>query len=65
MIGCSPAIFHRSPRTNFDLIKAITDVGTGLVDLWEASPVRLDSNTPKADEIVGALFPENPLLCCG
>jgi hypothetical protein len=65
MIGCSPAIHHRSPQTNFDLIEAIADVGTGLVDLWEASPIRLDSNEPRADEIVNVLFPGNPFLCCG
>jgi hypothetical protein len=51
------------PR-NFELIEAVADTGNGLVDLWEASPVRLDSNEPKTDQIIDFLFPGNPLLCC-
>jgi hypothetical protein len=35
------------------------------VDLWEASPIRLDSNQARTDEIIDFLFPGNPLLCCG
>jgi hypothetical protein len=50
---------------NFDLIEAVAHAGKGLVDLWEASPVRLDSNTPNTEEIIDRLFPGNPLLCCG
>jgi hypothetical protein len=50
---------------NFALIGAVARTGNGLVDLWEASPVRLDSNEPNADEIIDLLFPGNPLLCCG
>ncbi len=50
---------------NFELIEAVAHTGNGLVDLWEASPVRLDSNKPKTDEIIDILFPDNPLLCCG
>jgi hypothetical protein len=49
----------------FDLIETVADAGKSLVDLWEASPVRLDSNEPNTDEIVDLLFPGNPLLCCG
>jgi hypothetical protein len=65
MIGCPSALVRHSPGTNFDLIGTVADEGSGLVDLWEASRVRLDSNTPRADEIVSVLFPGNPLLCCG
>lgn len=65
MIDCSPARLNFSPQTNFDLIETIGNAGTGLVDLWEASPVRLDSNEPRAHDIVGTLFTGNPLLCCG
>ncbi len=36
-----------------------------LVDLWEASPVRIDSNEPRTEEIIDVLFPGNPLLCVG
>jgi hypothetical protein len=49
----------------FELIEAVAHTGNGLVDLWEASPIRLDSNKPKTDEIIDGLFPGNPLLCCG
>jgi hypothetical protein len=66
-----PVITHSSPvavrslNPNFDLIEAVADAGNGVVDLWEASPVRLDSNIPKTDAIIDILFPGNPLLCCG
>jgi hypothetical protein len=50
---------------NFELIKAVAHTGNGLVDLWEASPVRLDTNKPRTAEIIELLFPGNPLLCCG
>jgi hypothetical protein len=50
---------------NFELIEAVAQTGRGLVDLWEASPVRLDSNESRTDEIIDILFPGNPLLCCG
>jgi hypothetical protein len=33
--------------------------------LWEASPVRLNSNEPNTDKVIDLLFPGNPLLCCG
>jgi hypothetical protein len=50
---------------DFEFIEAVARKGNGLVDLWEASPVRLDSNEPKTEEIIDSLFPGNPLLCCG
>ena len=50
---------------NYEFIEAVARTGYGLADLWEASPVRLDSNQPKTDEIIDGLFPGNPLLCCG
>jgi hypothetical protein len=50
---------------NFELIEAVAHTGQGLVDLWEASPIRLDCNTPRTEEIIDVLFPHNPLLCCG
>ena len=49
---------------NFELIEAVAHTGNGLVDLWEASPVRLDSSDPNTDQIIDLLFPGNPLLCC-
>jgi len=50
---------------NFELIEAVAQTERGLVDLWEASPIRLDSNKARTDEIIDILFPGNPLLCCG
>jgi hypothetical protein len=55
----------RWPDPNFESIEAVAQRGNGLVDLWEASPVRLDSNKPNTDEIIDILFPGDPLLCCG
>jgi hypothetical protein len=49
---------------NFELIDAVAETGNGLVDLWETSPVRFDSNKPKTSAIIDLLFPGNPLLCC-
>jgi hypothetical protein len=53
------------PKTPQATIRAICDNQGGLVDLWEASPVRVESNTPQTEKIIDALFPGNPLLCCG
>jgi hypothetical protein len=50
---------------DFELIGAVADTGSGLVDLWEASPVRVNSNEPNTDKVIDLLFPGNPLLCCG
>ena len=50
---------------DFELIAAVAHTGNGVVDLWEESPVRLDSNEPNTDEVIDLLFPGNPLLCCG
>ena len=36
-----------------------------LADLWECSPVRIDSNESCTEEIIDVLFPGDPLLCCG
>jgi hypothetical protein len=59
------SVGERWPGRDFELIEAVAHTGNGLVDLWEASPVRLDSNEPNTDEIIDLLFPGNPLLCCG
>jgi hypothetical protein len=39
--------------------------GGSLATLWEMSPVRLDDNRRHTEALVDALFPGNPLLCCG
>jgi hypothetical protein len=65
VIGLPSTIGERSLGPNYKFIEAVARTGNGLVDLWEASPVRLDSNEPKTDEIIDVLFPGDPLLCCG
>ena len=59
------SIGEKWPPRNFQLIEAVADTGNGLADLWEGSPVRLDSNEPNTNQIIDLLFPGNPLLCCG
>lgn len=53
------------PQPNFHSIGQMAREGYGLVDLWEASPVRLETNTARTAEIIDTLFPGDPLLCCG
>jgi len=65
MIGVPSTVGERWLCQNFELIKAVAHTGNGLVDLWEASPVRVDTNKPRTDEIIELFFPGNPLLCCG
>jgi hypothetical protein len=43
----------------------IDDVGGGLCDLWELSPVRIEDSEQHTEEIIDRLFPDNPLLCAG
>jgi hypothetical protein len=57
---------HPWPALNRDQRAAvIQETQFTLVDLWEASAVRFNDNKPHTEEIVDALFPGNPLLCCG
>ena len=53
------------PCVNQKQRAAIIRDGGGLADLWEASRIRIESNNSKTESIVDALFPGNPLLCCG
>jgi hypothetical protein len=53
------------PEADAKRIAELTADGRGLADLWEASPVRFDSNAPRAEELIATLFPGNPLLCIG
>src|SRR5216684_6134844 len=55
----------RWPERNYDSIRRVAAAGAGLVDLWEASPIRLETNAPRTAEIIDTLFPGDPLLCCG
>ena len=60
-----PAPRRAWPAVNQEQREAIAANGGGLVDLWEVSPVRIESNEPRTEAIVDVLFPGNPLLCCG
>jgi hypothetical protein len=51
------------PKPDSNLINKITTDGIGLADLWEASPVRIEDNQSRAEELITALFPGDPLLC--
>jgi hypothetical protein len=53
------------PTLNTEQREAIIRDGFKLVDLWEASAIRLESNQSQTEAIVDLLFPGNPLLCCG
>ena len=50
-----------------DKVKVAEVIATGhsLVDLWEASPVRIEDNASHTENVIDQLFPGNPLLCCG
>src|SRR4029453_11687553 len=52
------------PPVNREQVEAITGSGNGLIDLWETSPVRMEDNRAHTEQIIDALFPGNPLLCC-
>jgi hypothetical protein len=53
------------PSVNQEQLEAIIRNGSGLVDLWEQSPVRIEDNASHTEELIDRLFPGNPLLCCG
>jgi hypothetical protein len=53
------------PAVNQEQREAILRDGGGMVDLWEASPVRTQDSESHTEEIIDALFPGDPLLCCG
>jgi hypothetical protein len=61
------SVLHRPwPALNREQREAVIKKAKfSLVDLWEASPVRFKDNKPHTEEISDALFPGNPLLCCG
>src|SRR5262245_49345094 len=53
------------PKVNAEQREAVIASGGGLVDLWEASPVRFADKGTHTEDIIDALFPGNPLLCVG
>ena len=64
--GNPPRMEPPWPKVNAEQREAvIAAMGMGLVDLWEISPIRFEDNFPHTEEIIGTLFPGDPLLCCG
>ena len=53
------------PEINEPLRADVIADGGGLADLWELSPVPIEDNRPRTEEIMDRLFPGNPLLCAG
>ena len=53
------------PKVNVEQREAVIASGARLVDLWEMSPMRLEDNESRTEEIIDALFPGDPLLCAG
>jgi hypothetical protein len=64
-ISNTPALAKSWPNVNQEQREDITANGGGLADLWEASPLRLEDSDQHTEQVVDALFPGNPLLCCG
>ena len=52
------------PGLNKEQREAIVRDNGGLADLWERSYPRIEDNQTHTEEIIDALFPGNPLLCC-
>jgi hypothetical protein len=66
--GQPPVTPLPSPWPKFDPEKrraVIQESGGDLAELWERSPRRIETNTAHTEGIIDALFPGNPLLCCG
>lgn len=57
---------NRWPARNSEQIEAIISApdAPGVVDLWEMSPVRFDTDEAQTECVIDALFPKNALLCC-
>jgi hypothetical protein len=62
----APAVEKRSawPAVNPEQREEAGLYGS-LVNLWEASPVRLPAGKSHTEELIDRLFPGNPLLCVG
>ena len=61
----SPPPRRAWPTVNQEQREAVVANGGGLAELWEASPVRIESNEGSTEAIIDRTFPGNPLLCCG
>jgi hypothetical protein len=73
--GCTSAPSHiardstarprKWPQRNAKAVAKACADGFGLADLWEISPLRFDDAEPHTEDIIDALFPNNPWLCVG
>ena len=66
--GSQSQPIHAAPKwpgVNQEQREAIVRDGGAVVDLWEASTVCFDDNAAHTEALIDALFPDNPLLCCG
>jgi hypothetical protein len=54
----------RWPSRNDSVIATICAEGGSLATLRESSPTRVESDKPQTEEILKALFPGDPFLCC-
>jgi hypothetical protein len=61
----APQKYQAWPGVDRELRAKIIAGGDSLATLWEISPIRLDDNRRHTEALVDALFPGNPLLCCG
>ena len=53
------------PDANVVMIEEICREGIALAALREASPGKLDDHAVHAEEVIDAMFPGDPWLCCG
>jgi hypothetical protein len=53
------------PAVDTEQREAIIRDGGGLAALREQSPVKFEADCDYAEPLIDALFPDNPLLCCG
>jgi hypothetical protein len=53
------------PERDKEKIDSTVREGRWLYDLWEYSPIRLDSDERFTELIIDCLFPGNPLICAG
>jgi hypothetical protein len=59
------ARFPRWPMRNWKRIIQIATGGMGVEGLRQLSPVKWTDGSRRADQVISALFPGNPLLCAG
>ena len=53
------------PQPDVVMIEEICREGISLTALHDASPVKIDSQAIHAEEVIDAMFPDDPWLCCG